>query len=85
MASYVHNLKKDFGLKYDAKDVGKRIKELRQMKKMTANFLAHKSFVDCNMIVRAERGINEPMLSTLLRIIQGLEIQPAELAVPGTF
>jgi len=52
MASYTHNLKKDFGLKYDAKDIGKRIKELRQAKKMSANFLAHKSYVDCSVLLR---------------------------------
>ena len=72
MTSYARNLKKDFGLKYDVKDIGKRIKKLRQAKKMTVSFLAHKACIDHSMLLRAESGEREPMLSTLLRIISGL-------------
>jgi transcriptional regulator with XRE-family HTH domain len=78
MSSYVRNLKEDFDLKYDIKDIGRRIKQLREAKKMTVNFLAHKACIDHSMLMRAERGDREPMLSTLLKIIDGLGLQPAE-------
>ena len=78
MPSYTQNLKETFGLKYDVKDIGQRIKKLREKQKMSVNFLAQKSRIDYGMLLRAESGKHEPMLSTLLRIIHGLNIQPAE-------
>jgi transcriptional regulator with XRE-family HTH domain len=78
MSSHVQNLKEDFDLKYDTKDIGKRVKELRETRKMSVNFLAHKACIDHSMLMRAERGEREPMLSTLLKIIDGLGLQPAE-------
>jgi len=78
VTTYARNLKKDFGLKYDVKDIGLRIKKLRQAGKMTISFLAHKSCVDHGILTRAERGEREPMLSSLLRIIHGLGMQPKE-------
>jgi transcriptional regulator with XRE-family HTH domain len=76
MAGCSYNLKKDFGLKYDVKDIGLRIKKLRQAKNMTVNFLAHKSCVDHGILTRTERGTRDPALSSLLRIIHGLGLQP---------
>ena len=78
MSSYVRNLKEDFNLKYDTKDIGKRIKELREARKITLHFLSYKACVDHSVLTRVERGEREPMLSTLLKIIDGLDIQPAE-------
>jgi transcriptional regulator with XRE-family HTH domain len=78
MSSYPNNLKEDFGLRYDLKDIGKRIAKLREARKLSVNLLSHKSCKDHSMLLRIERGEREPMLSTLLKIIDGLGLQPAE-------
>jgi transcriptional regulator with XRE-family HTH domain len=78
MSSDVYSLKKDLGLKYDTKDVGKRIRELRQKKKWSMHRLSYKACVDATVLMRIEKGERVPMLDTLLKIIDGLEMRPAE-------
>ena len=78
MPNYARNIKQDFGLKYDSKDVGKHIVKLRKQKKMSRNQLVFKSHVDGTAIMRIERGECSPVLDTLFRIIGGLGLQPKE-------
>jgi transcriptional regulator with XRE-family HTH domain len=72
------NLKAEFGLKYDSSDIGRNIVKFRKQKKITRNKLAYKACVDGTSLMRIERGENSPVLDTLLKIIDGLDISMAE-------
>ena len=74
----IMNLKADFGMKYDSEDIGRNIVKFRKIKKMSRNKLSYKSCVDGTAIMRIERGECSPVLDTLLRIIDGLDISIAD-------
>jgi transcriptional regulator with XRE-family HTH domain len=78
MSSDVYSLKKDIGLKYDTKDIGRHITKLRLQKKLSMHRLAYEACVDATVLMRIEKGERVPMLDTLLKIIDGLKLLPAD-------
>jgi len=58
--------------------IGSHIKKLRTTKKLSGYSLGIMSEVSSSVIARIEKGQREPRLSTLLKIIEGLEMTPAE-------
>ncbi|GBR73523.1 transcriptional regulator XRE family [Candidatus Termititenax aidoneus] len=77
-SSSKHKLKEDFGLKYDTLDIGQRIRDLRQKKKWSMHRLSYEACIDSAVLMRIEKGIRAPVLDTLLKIIEGLGLRPAE-------
>lgn len=57
----------------DEKEIGKRIKEVRNSKNMTQKQLAEASKIDATSISRYETGVQTPNLSTLAYIAGALE------------
>jgi transcriptional regulator with XRE-family HTH domain len=82
MSSDVSRLKEDLGLKYDTKDIGRHITKLRRQKKLSMHRLAYEACVDATVLMRIEKGERIPMLDTLLKIIDGLDLKPAEFFRP---
>ena len=58
----------------EAKDVGKRIKELREERQLTQYALAHQSRVSPTYIYQLERGEKSPTIEYLEHICWGLGI-----------
>jgi transcriptional regulator with XRE-family HTH domain len=58
---------------------GKRLRELRDRQKLSQDALAHATDIHSTAIGRMERGAREPRLTTILRLADGLEVQPGEL------
>ncbi|GBR73433.1 putative XRE family transcriptional regulators [Candidatus Termititenax aidoneus] len=71
-------VKEEFGLKYDAKDIGAYIHKLRIAQKMSQYQLARCSGIGESVLMHTEKGSREPRLNTLLKIIDGLDMLPAE-------
>ncbi|MCM8809203.1 MAG: helix-turn-helix transcriptional regulator [Candidatus Omnitrophica bacterium] len=59
---------------YLSKELGKKIKEIRKIKKFTQAELAWKIKVSPNFIGLIERGEKMPSLETLIKISKALEI-----------
>ncbi|MDR1997693.1 MAG: helix-turn-helix domain-containing protein [Candidatus Margulisbacteria bacterium] len=66
------------GTQYTSKDVVARIRKLRKNKKMSMYMLALNAGLNNTVIQRVERGEREPRIGTLFKIIDGLEMSPAE-------
>ncbi|MBQ8429828.1 MAG: helix-turn-helix transcriptional regulator [Clostridia bacterium] len=62
----------------EAKDVGNRIKELREKKKMTQYALANQSGVSPTYIYQLERGEKSPTIEYLAHICWGLGVTLAD-------
>ena len=62
----------------EAKDVGARIKELREQKKMTQYALANQSGVSPTYIYQLERGEKSPTVEYLEHICWGLGVTLSE-------
>ena len=62
----------------EAKDVGTRIKELREQKKMTQYALANQSGVSPTYIYQLERGEKSPTVEYLEHICWGLGVTLGE-------
>jgi transcriptional regulator with XRE-family HTH domain len=58
---------------------GNRLRELRAKRELSQDALARATDIHPTMIGRLERGAREPRLSTILRVADGLEVQPGEL------
>jgi transcriptional regulator with XRE-family HTH domain len=58
---------------------GLRVRELRKARGLSQDALARATDVHATMIGRLERGAREPRLSTILRIADGLAVEPGEL------
>lgn len=58
---------------------GKRLRELRDRYDLSQDALAHATDIHPTAIGRMERGAREPRLTTILRLAQGLDVQPGEL------
>ncbi|HTR74550.1 MAG TPA: helix-turn-helix transcriptional regulator [Solirubrobacterales bacterium] len=58
---------------------GRRMRELRAREGVSQDGLARESDVHPTSIGRLERGGREPRLSTILRIAEGLGVEPGEL------
>jgi transcriptional regulator with XRE-family HTH domain len=65
-------------LDYDAKAVGKYITKLRRAKKISMYQLALDSGISRSVLLHTEKGKREPRLNTVFRIIDGLEMRPAD-------
>lgn len=60
-----------------SKELGKKIKEIRKVKKFTQAELAWKIGVSPNFIGLIERGKKMPSLDTLIKISNTLEVSPS--------
>jgi transcriptional regulator with XRE-family HTH domain len=58
---------------------GQRVRQLRKARGLSQDALARATDVHATMIGRLERGAREPRLSTILRIAEGLAVDPGEL------
>lgn len=65
-------------LTFTSKDIGKHITKLRKNKSWSMYKLSLNSGISNSVLMRIEKGEREPKINTLLRIIDGLEISPAE-------
>ena len=63
---------------YTYQDIAQLITKIRKEKKLTIYKLALKSCVDKSVIRRIEIGEREAYCSTLLKIIDGLDMTPAQ-------
>ncbi|MDR1453477.1 MAG: helix-turn-helix transcriptional regulator, partial [Candidatus Margulisbacteria bacterium] len=70
----IAKLKEDFNFKYDSADVGKHIARLRKAKKWSLHKLSYESCLDVAVLMRIEKGVSSPVLDTLLKIIDGLDL-----------
>ena len=68
----------DNELKYTNTELGKHITSLRKSKKYSMYKLSLNSGISNSVLMRIEKGQREPRINTLLKIIDGLEITPAE-------
>ena len=59
----------------------KRLKEKREQERMSQLDLAYKSGVSSNMITYIETGKSSPTLSTLLKLTNALNLNPADLFI----
>jgi transcriptional regulator with XRE-family HTH domain len=78
MSTGKHTLKAELGLKYDALDVGIYLKKLRLARDLSIYQLAYKAGLRESVIMRIEKGQREPRLNTLFKILDGLNMSPAE-------
>lgn len=62
---------KDYKLKF-----GKRLQEIRKMRKLTQLRLAEKVEVDAKYISRIESGISSPSFEMITKFASALEVQP---------
>lgn len=69
-------------LNYDAKVIGRYITKLRKSKNMSMYALALNSGISGSVLLHTEKGQREPRLNTIFRIIDGLEMTPAEFFKP---
>jgi transcriptional regulator with XRE-family HTH domain len=58
---------------------GRRVRQLREARGLSQDALARATDVHATMIGRLERGAREPRLSTILRVADGLAVEPGEL------
>ena len=58
---------------------GERLRELRGRQELSQDALADATDIHPTAIGRMERGAREPLLSTILRLAHGLDVQPGEL------
>jgi transcriptional regulator with XRE-family HTH domain len=62
-----------------SKAFGRRVRELRTREGLSQDGLAHSSGIHLTSIGRIERGGREPRLTTILKLAEGLEVEPGEL------
>jgi transcriptional regulator with XRE-family HTH domain len=58
---------------------GQRLRKLRGQHGLSQDGLARRTDIHPTAIARMERGAREPRLRTILRLAQGLDIQPGML------
>jgi transcriptional regulator with XRE-family HTH domain len=58
---------------------GQRLRELRDRQELSQDALADATDIHSTAIGRMERGAREPRLTTILRLADGLSVQPGEL------
>jgi transcriptional regulator with XRE-family HTH domain len=66
------------------REIGERIRALRQALKLTQAEVAEFSGIDASFYGQIERGANIPSLKTLLAIAAALKTSPADLLPPFT-
>ena len=62
-----------------AKQVGQRIKELRNLKQLSQEELAHRANMHASHIGQIERGEKSPTIDSLEKIVNALDISLKEL------
>jgi transcriptional regulator with XRE-family HTH domain len=62
-----------------SKAFGQRVRELRAREGLSQDGLAHTSGIHLTSIGRIERGGREPRSTTILKLAQGLGVEPSEL------
>jgi len=65
-------------LLYTNKDIGILIARIRKNKGWSMYKLALNSGISNSVLMRVEKGEREPKINTLLRIIDGLDMAPAD-------
>ncbi|MDR1453810.1 MAG: helix-turn-helix domain-containing protein [Candidatus Margulisbacteria bacterium] len=78
MSTFGESFKQEFDLQYEPKDVGKYITKLRKSRKLSVCQLALRSGMKEPVLLRVEKNQADPRLSTLLKIIRGLEMSVAD-------
>lgn len=68
----------DDELKYTNIQIGKRITRIRKSKGLSMYKLSLNSGISNSVLMRIEKGEREPKVNTLLKIINGLEMSPAD-------
>jgi len=63
----------------EPKDIGRRVRELRQREKLSLRGLAQKSGVAVSFLSKIESGAGSPTLATLLKIMEALDVSAPEL------
>lgn len=61
------------------KQFGKRIRKLRKTKKLTQEQLAECIDIDTQHLCKTENGMHFPSVKNILKIAQGLEVNPVDL------
>ena len=82
MSREIINIKEEFDLKYDAKDIGKYIQKLRLQRKWSMHKLAYRSCINNTVLMRIEKGEREPKLNTIIKIADGLNLSLADFFKP---
>lgn len=59
--------------------IGERLKKQRTMRALTQAELAERAGVTTATVARIERDEIEPRMTTLRKLAQGLDVEPAEL------
>jgi transcriptional regulator with XRE-family HTH domain len=59
--------------------VGRNIKRLREAQDLTQEALAHRCDIHTVELARAERGVRDMRVSTVVRIARGLKVPAGEL------
>jgi transcriptional regulator with XRE-family HTH domain len=62
-----------------SKAFGQQVRELRARERPLQDGLAHTSGIHLTSIGRIERDGREPRLTTILKLAQGLDVEPGEL------
>ena len=62
-----------------SKAFGQRVRDLRAREGLSQDGLAHSSGIHLTSIGRIERGGREPRLTTILKLAEGLGVEPGEL------
>jgi transcriptional regulator with XRE-family HTH domain len=62
-----------------SKAFGQRVRDLRAREGLSQDGLAHSSGIHLTSIGRIERGGREPRLTTVLKLAEGLGVDPGEL------
>jgi len=65
-------------LKYTNVEIGERVTKIRKSKGLSMYKLSLNSGISNSVLMRVEKGEREPKINTLLKIIDGLEMTPAE-------
>lgn len=60
------------------KEFGDNFRKVRKSKKMTQKSLAFEADVEISQIYRLENGINNPTVTTLVKLAESLQVSPAE-------
>lgn len=63
---------------YTHKDIGSHITRLRKARGQSMYKLSLNSGISNSVLMRVEKGHREPKINTLLKIIDGLELSPAD-------
>lgn len=69
----------EFNEKEFKKQFGQRIRQLRKAKNLTQEKLAECVDIDTQHLCKTENGMHFPSLKNILKIANGLEVEPANL------